>query len=199
MTETMPVLPLGHDLSNESYVSKIHDLAHSTEGLEGLVKVLSKHDTNTTKVFYTNIRSEPQINTPSDLIACALADFESDTEAVCVIENISPEFIEALGSAWNLDPIFFAGHATNPRQEDLWTRWTSFRDQAAENNTRLYEHLDGVFEYPNIGITPHESLDYSPNYFYRHCFRKLPSGFQSNTRISYYRVSRILCKFIDQR
>jgi hypothetical protein len=119
--ETMPGFSLGHHISNETDVSKIHGLAPTTKDLEGLVYVLSKPDAKTTKVFYTNLHSKPHINTTSDLIACARADRESGTRAICVIENISPEFIEALGSAWNLDPDFFAGHAPNPRQEEQRT------------------------------------------------------------------------------
>jgi hypothetical protein len=184
-------------------VSKIHTLAPSTQDLGELVKVMSRPDANPTRVFYTNLHSERHINTPSDLIACALADAladrESDTRAICVIENISREFIDALRSAWDLDPNFCAGHAANPEQEDLWTRWKPPLDRAAAKNSRRYEHLDGVFVYPDIGIPTHESLDSSPNYFPRHCFRKPPYGVQSNTRISYYHVSRVLCKSIKHR
>jgi hypothetical protein len=145
----MSVTSLRDQISNDNCVSKIHDVAPSTHGLEGPVNILSKADAKTTKVFYTNFQSKPHINTPSDLIACALADCESGTRAICVIENISPEYIEALGSAWNLDPEFFAGHATNPRQEDLWTRWQPPRNQAAAEKSKRYEHLNG---YPSILI-----------------------------------------------
>jgi CorA-like Mg2+ transporter protein len=195
----MPVSSLRHHNSNKTYVSKIHDLAPSTNDLQALVNVLSKPDAKTTKVFYSNLDSQPHINTPSDLIASARADWESGTRAVCVIENISPEYIEALGSAWNLDPEFFAGHATNPRREDLWKRWQPPPGDPAAENSRRYEHLDGVFEYPDIRVTPHESLDSSPNYFHRHCFREPTYGVQSNTRISYYHVNRVLCKSTNDR
>lgn len=194
----MPILPFGHHVS-KTYVSKMHDLAPSAKYREGLVKALSGSDAKTTKVFYTNLRSEPHINTPSNLIACALADYESDTSSVCMIENISPEYVKALGSAWNLDPEFFAGHATNPRQEDLWTRWKAPSNPDAVYSSRQYEHLDGVFEYPDIGLPPDESLNSLPNHFHRHCFRKPPYGVQSNTRISYYRIHRLFCKSINHR
>jgi hypothetical protein len=144
--ETLSVTSLRDQITNDNCVSKIHDVAPSTQGLEGSVNILSKAGARTMKVFYTNFQSKPHINTPSDLIACALADCESGTRAICVSENISPEYIEALGSAWNLDPEFFAGNATNPRQEDLWTRWQPPLNQAAAENSKRYEHLNGVFQ-----------------------------------------------------
>ena len=103
-----------------------------------------------------------------------------------MVENISPSCIEVLGSAWDLDPEFFVGHVTNPTVEDLCAK------HSVEYEVGKYTHLDGVFKYH--GLKGQQGLHSLPNYFPRHCYEDLPRSVQSNTRISYYRVSQGLCK-----
>lgn len=142
---------------------------------------------NKTKFFYTNGKINPQINTPSDLVAFSADDQASGREAICVIENISSGSIEPLRLAWDLDPGFFIGHANNPNPQDFWAI------HSTEYGTRSeYRHLIGVFEYH--GVRGQKGLDSSPNYIPRHCIEEPPYPVQSNTRISYYRVRRGLCK-----
>jgi hypothetical protein len=176
-----------------SYASRVQDLlssssrsAASAQPLVDLVELLRQPDKNKTKVFYINGELQPQVGTPADIVAFSADDRESKREAICVIENISPGFIEGLGSAWDLDPEFFIGHAKNPNSEDLWAK------HSAEYEVREYRHLDGAFEYH--GVRGQKGLDSLPNYFRRHCFEEPPYSVQSNTRISYYRVRQGLCK-----
>ncbi|KAK0291923.1 hypothetical protein LTR91_003625 [Friedmanniomyces endolithicus] len=63
------------------------------------------------------------IASPEALVAIA-DDVHQQRVAVCVIENITPGWIEVLGTAWDIDPDFFVGHAFNPREEDHWTPQT---------------------------------------------------------------------------
>lgn len=176
-----------------SYVSRVQYLLSSSPASsafnERFLELLHQPDMHKTKVLYTNGGLQSQVRTSSDLVACSAEDQNSGREAICVIENISLRFIEELGSAWDLDPEFFIGHAKNPNPEDLWAR------NHPEYDMCEYRHLDGAFEYH--GARGQKIFDSWPNYFPRHCFEKAPYPVQSNTRISYYRVHRGLCKSAD--
>lgn len=177
---------------DNSYISRIQDLQSSSRrSATDLRELLRQPDKNKTKVFYTNEKLQPKVETPSGLVAFSSEDQKSGKEVICVIENISPGYIEELGSAWDLDPEFFIGHARNPNAEDLWAR-----EHAADYEVREYRHLDGVFEYH--GVRGQKGLNSLPNYFPRHCFKESPYPVQSNTRISYYRVHQGLCKSTDR-
>ena len=175
-----------------SYIPRVQDLQSSSlRSATGLGELLGQPDKNKTKVFYTNGELQPQVKTPSGLVAFSAEDQKSGREVICVIENISPGYIEELGSAWDLDPEFFIGHARNPNPEHLWPL-----KHAADYEVREYRHLDGVFEYH--GMRGQKGLNSLPNYFPRHCFKESPYPVQSNTRISYYHVHQGLCKSADR-
>lgn len=105
--------------SAETYLSRLRKLDDWTPGLDELMQVFTRPDTNSTKVLYISRDTEWPIKSPSDLAARGLQ--ESSLETICVIENISPAYIEAIGSAWDLDPRFFTGHAWNPLRESIWS------------------------------------------------------------------------------
>ena len=175
------------------YISRIQGLLSSNinrtasaERSVNLVKLLRQTDTSRAKIFYTNSDLKPKVATSSDVVAFSADDRQSKKEGVCVIENISPGCIEKLGSAWDLEPEFFVRHIINPGREDLWARHFD------EYEVRRYQHLDGNSEYH--GLRGQKALDSMPNYFPRYCYQESSNPVQSNTRISYYRVSEILCK-----
>lgn len=177
----------------KSYISRLQDLLSSSisstasaQGSVDLVDLLRQPDTSRTKLSYTNSKLKPRIGTPSDIVALSAEDLKTGGEAFCVVENISRSCIEELGSAWDLDPVFFVSHVTNPNVEDLWA------NHSVEYEVRKYRHLDGVFEYH--GLKEQEGLHSLPNYFPRHCYEHSPRSTQSSTRISYYRVNQGLCK-----
>lgn len=60
------------------------------------------------------------ISTPAQIITTATENHFHLRDRICIVENISPEHIEVLGSAWDIDPRFFVMHAVNPRREHLW-------------------------------------------------------------------------------
>lgn len=161
---------------DQSYVSKIQHLSPSA-----VRELLRQPDKNKTQVLYVNGSLHRMVKEPFDLLTLSAQDKTSGTEAICVIENISPRFIEKLGQAWDLDPEFFIGHAQNPNPADFWAR------RNPEYGVREYRHLDGVFEYHKMRQLLN-IFDSSPNYFPRNCFEA-----ESNTRISYYRVHDGLC------
>ena len=176
--------------SEKSYISRLQDLLSSspssTQSSVALVDLLRQPHTSRTKIFYIDSKLKYRMGTPSDIVALSADDLETGTEAICVVENISPSCIDELGSAWDLDPEFFVGHVTNPNVEDLWAK------HSAEYEVRKYRHLDGVFKYH--GLKEGRGLHSLPNYFPRHCYGHPPHSIQSSTRISYYRVSQGLCK-----
>lgn len=55
-----------------------------------------------------------------DLIAQSVGLKERYEQSIYIIENISTEYIEALGIEWGIDPMFFIEHATNPDKDKLW-------------------------------------------------------------------------------
>lgn len=172
-----------------------------------------------TKVAYTNSHENYPINSPKDLIERSAALKDRDL-SVCIIENISAEYVEALGTEWEIDPMFFVEHATNPDKDKLWESkvwdWTPLeylsskdRDESyapkvltADGITAFLEnssgHLDGVFEYHNEipGLKPSalEKLNSFPNFINRYCFKDKNYPIQSNTRISYCRPNMWMCK-----
>ena len=176
---------------------------------------------NSTKVFFTDWNRDYPVNSPSELLAHSAGLEESRDLRVCIIENISAEYIETLGSAWNIDAEFFAVHAKNPDRNRLWERkeWQleprlhivpgvreQFHSQPRspvlrDGHSFLHDscdYLDGIFEYhnefPNLEPSAYQNLGSSPNIISRHCFKDSRWPIQSSTRISYCRPDKITCK-----
>ena len=182
---------------DETYLSRVRDLAFSW-GLEDVAKSLSKPNTASTKAFYINYTQRQAISTLAQ-IAAAASELGANTGryTVCIIENIAPEHIKTLGSAWDLDPAFFVQHASNGQREDLWTPHVFGGDRSLADR-KPYNRIDGNFEYHGIYVQSDSELNSAPNYFARHCYRKTWDEVEtvhSNTRISYYHVHSELCEF----
>ena len=181
----------------ETYLCRVHDLALAW-GRDVVVESLSKPDATSTKSFYINHAQQFSSNDPVQIIATAseLGGMTRQSTTVCIIENIAPKHIGALGSAWDLDPAFFVHHASNPRRERLWM--PHIFKGPPDPTDDPYDHIDGNFEYFGLCVQSDAELNSSPNYFPRRCFRKTWDEVEtvnSNTRISYYRVHTGLCEF----
>jgi hypothetical protein len=203
--------------SQGPYINKVQALQKGSTTMKTLLESKGSH---MTKAFYTNWVESYPVNSPDDLIAQSARLKESGSASVCIIENISAEYIEALGRAWQIDPKFFAGHATNPAQDRLWWReqwhWdlaenspgeaqagsqapleSSMMDAASIQNGK-FGHMDGIFEYqnefPDLEPSIFEKLNSVPNLIHRHCFKDGKWPIQSNTRISYCRPNNYMCK-----
>jgi hypothetical protein len=182
---------------NYSYLSHVCDLA-STSELEAVVAALSKPGENSTKTYLiTEDGSSAQtltVSTPAQILATVAENLSHLRESICIVENISPEHIEVLGSAWDIDPRFFVEHAVNPRREHLWVP----RDFEPDTNEEKFSCIDGNFEYHGLNVRNDKELNSLPNHFERHCFRSTWEGVEtitSNTRISYYRVEKSFCRY----
>jgi hypothetical protein len=127
------------------------------------------------------------------------------SETICIIENISPQYIEGVGSAWDISPAFFVEHARNPLGENLWLpkdpeelmgTWDPYAESRCFNENRRVWHIDGNFEYHGLNVQDNTNLNSAPNYFTRYCFQSTWGGVEtitSNTRISYCRVNKRFC------
>ncbi|KAK0276701.1 hypothetical protein LTR35_002842 [Friedmanniomyces endolithicus] len=142
---------------------------------------------SSTELINTSIAS------PEELFAFA-DDIHQQRLAVCVIENITPNWIEALGTAWDIDPEFFVGHASNPREEDhrtpqtehIWSHRSSVRPQP-----RPFYNLMGTYTHHKAPFwrgPPYLWSLYEGAYFPRPSGERDRYSFQSRTRLSYMRV-----------
>jgi hypothetical protein len=178
---------------------RVRDLAFRS-GLEDVVAALSKPDENSTKAYLMTVDSNttkmPTLSTSAQIITAVNENHYDLRNSICIVENISPEHIEILGSAWNIDPRFFVEYASNTRRGDLWeaNRFEPVTDREE------FTYIDGIFEYHGLNVRSDEELNSLPNYFERHCFRSRWEGVEtitSSTRISYCRVLKSFCKYFD--
>ena len=190
-------------VASPSYVAQIQSRVAEEDNIKWALDPLEGSNPGNTKVFYTDMTSEIAVNGPESVIERAKIGEDAQKWSVCVIENISPEYIEALGSAWDLDIEFFIAHASNPKKEHLWDnrRYTWDWNPSSEPETKRsdYGHLDGIYEYFDIDdVNIEKTIHSSVNFIQRHCYKDSKYPAQSTTRISYYRVNRWLCEFCVQ-
>ncbi|KAK0820602.1 hypothetical protein LTR75_001480 [Friedmanniomyces endolithicus] len=127
---------------------------------------------SSTEVINTSIAS------PEELFAFA-NNIHQQRLAVCVIENITPNWMEALGTAWDIDPEFFVGHASNRREEDHWTPQTehiwSHRTSVRPQPRPFYNLMDLILTDPPNSA--HYEL--APDYPLRRSTLRLPYAAKS--------------------
>ena len=139
--------------------------------------------------------------TARDLVQRYHGDLQKNPkmQAVCVIENINPDYIDVLGSAWDIDPEFFARHAFNPELDNFWISQMLDALYLTDDWPR-WGHLDGIFEYHGLKLNDQKAHSTFPNTLHRTCVSttqdRADVGVSSNTRISSYRVGEGLCKYI---
>lgn len=185
---------------HQRYLSGVHDLA-SNSGLEAVTAALSKLGENCTKTFLLtsdgNSAQTQAISTPAQILSAVAENLACLRGSICIVENISPEYIAVLGFAWHIDPEFFVQHAANPRREHLWAP----ENFEPDTKKKKFRCVNGNFEYHGLNMSDDEELNSWPNNFERHCFRSIWQGVEtitSNTRISYYRVDTKLCRYFQK-
>ncbi|KAL2070688.1 hypothetical protein VTL71DRAFT_13714 [Oculimacula yallundae] len=173
---------------------------------------LDSQGSDHTKVAFSDEEKAYQIANSHDLVARAARSRQDEKFSICVIENISPEYLEVIGIEWKIDLEFLLEHARNPDKADLWRQkvWNSGpeylsiryrRDLAEEDFLETREgHLDGVIEFsnvmPRLTLPTLENLISAPNFIHRPCLKDEKQGFQSNTRMSYCRPHHYLYLFL---
>lgn len=163
------------------------------EGMDALMTVLNKPDRGGTRISYTNMTKHIFPKSTYDLIREAHNDSTAGRLAVCVVENISPSLIKALGAAWDLEPEFFAMHATNPPTKELWRQFSEWSPNDKDALTS-FDHLDGIYEFHDMDLSVELMQRSSNNYFQRHIFKDGHWPVNVTTKISYMRVSATLCR-----
>lgn len=177
--------PTSPPRTEQEYLARLSALASERKGLEGVPEALlqdRKH--GKPRAFYVDQRSYCSITTyKKEEIIAAVETKINQYYAVCVVENISVEWMIAFGCAWNIDPAFFLDYVTNPAKENLWTE-PAPRFSPSGRDFEHHWHADGIFEYEGWEKRPGERLDSIVNDIRRHCFEDPPYPMQSNTRIS---------------
>jgi hypothetical protein len=154
------------------------------------------------KIFCSNNSLKGSLDSPENLITLTEHWERTQSTSICIIEGISAEYIAALGSRWSIDPMFFVMYMTNRDQEKLWWGREWNFDQRNLNECSYlegdYDHMDGIFEYHNESpSSPTLSAFVSPGQTHRHCFKDANWPLQSNTRISYCRLSGYNCRLFQ--
>lgn len=147
--------------------------------------------------------TSPEVVSTATLLKQAKHDAESNQYAACVIENISPEYMAAVGVGWNIARDFFIQHAANPVGDRLWEAVMGgvAQNRALElsyaridltqqqDGTRALCDYYSIEGYLNHVVKPGYSrfgrrLEHDPHW-----------GWQTNTKISYCRVSKYFCEY----
>ena len=133
----------------------------------------------------------------------AQRDSAVSQQAVCIVEDISWDWIGAMGVAWGVEPQFFAKHGVNPQGYNVWeTLFPKSHELGAIQYPSQCFHVDGVFEHHHV--TPdrkafkalEDALRHSTHR--RRCWISPDPSYSpsSSTRFSYCRVNANLCMII---
>lgn len=158
---------------HDTYISGVQSLLDDFPDVHWSIEAKGSEST---KIFYTDMSTDYPISDPAALVARSAELKEQRATSICIIENISGEYVEALGSKWKIDPTFFVAHATNPDRSQLWgskgwnwssptvpstkpghmrqlsteiERYVETGDRRPTFLENAFGHLDGIFEYHN--------------------------------------------------
>jgi len=157
-------------------------------------------------IFYCSYGGELSITSIDSLVQQLKIDGEASQYVVSVIENISPAWSDSISQGLGLDRGFFAEFAQAPPKEEFWEQgrpWTWKPYPRSMEMDTHYDmdmssrcvHVNGMFEYHGLKRKPRVALTVEPNFANRDCFQDNPWPIQSNTRLSYYRISKTICKW----
>jgi hypothetical protein len=176
--------------TTDTYNTILASRASGSEDTEWLQSALQNNITSRTRTLLIadDQRRSAPFNPQMLLNDCGTFD---GSFAICIIENIGPQWIEALGTAWSLEPDFFLQHARMP---DRNASWNDVFHPMADPGNLPYAHISGVFEYNGWASKTGRPPDSSLNFMKRHVWQaKSPFPISSHTCISYYRVKPNLC------
>jgi hypothetical protein len=145
-----------------------------------------------------------ETNDINEVFTLARDDAAISQQAVCIVEDISWDWIGLMGVAWGIEPEFFAEYGVNPEGTSPWeTLFPKNHRLGATQGPSKYYHVDGVFEHNHLASDP-EAFDTLKNGLRRSVHRRRcwvcdDSSYppSSNTRFSYCRVNANLCKFTN--
>jgi hypothetical protein len=151
--------------------------------------------------------TKPSVSWLNGLVPLETDDIEKVFEeaqrarnAVCIVEDISWDWIGAMGVTWGIEPHFFADYGVSPGGDKPWESLlpNSRRSRVMRCASR-YHHVDGVFDHQHLAGHP-EAFTMLKNVLQRSEHRRqcwISTGSSplplSSTRISYCRVNAKLC------
>ena len=181
---------------SESYIDRVKKVSIARGCLENISEALVPHTPNPIATWLNGTTQET--NDVLKILALAKGDGTEPGKAVCIVEDISWEWINAMGTAWGIEPHFFAEYGINPKDDNAWKHL--FPDDrrlgAAQGPSKCY-HVDGVFEHHHLAGDP-TALDrlrkgLRRSLYRRRCWADPSYSPSSNTRFSYCRVNANLC------
>lgn len=177
-------------LSQTSHILTSVNTLHTRRVFAGVLS--SPADNEGVTVLYT--ASEPTgsgpgrrdvLWTPQNLMSQVSRDCDEKRPSVCVVQNISETWTQALCTGLCIERSFFERHLTNLPRSQLWEDGQAWQIGAAPCSEY---HVDGMFEH-------HRSRETAEIQNRRHCFVEPPFSPQSSTRISYFRANEYLCEY----
>jgi hypothetical protein len=99
----MPVSGFAAD-SKDGYVPRLLQASLASNELACLQDAFANPSSSQPKIFYKSFGAPDSALAAQDLVIKAKNDYHSSTRAICIIENISPDCIDRLGSEWNITP-----------------------------------------------------------------------------------------------
>lgn len=133
--------------------------------------------------FYNETRAEVLVAAPEKLLEWASLP---QGDSVCVVENISPQWMARLGSAWGLDTSFFLHHVDRRERKNLWDSVMSQTVEEWGRESRQHGYIEIVLPYVSKDEARQDNAARAWEYSERY-------GWQKTTRISNYRVSGSFC------
>jgi len=125
-------------------------------------------------------------------------DGADSRQAICIVEDVSWEWIGRMGATWGIESHFFAGYCVNPKDDNPWrTLFPDDRRLGATQGPSKYYHVDGVFEHHHLAGDSTGLLRLKQglrrSLYPRRCWADPSYPPSSNTRFSYCRVNANLC------
>lgn len=147
--------------------------------------------------------SFPQVASTTTLLKQAKHDAASKQSAACVIEIISPEHMAALGVAWNIPRDFFIHHAARPDGTQLlWeavmggdARNRASKPSSSQIQLALQQQSSTSCDHCHIEGYLSHIVNPGHSRFRRRLHHDPHHGWQTNTKISYCRISKYFCEY----
>jgi hypothetical protein len=183
---------------SHEYIERVRAAATILGCQENVPEARTSH---AAKPFVLWLNGTPrETNDLDEVFALAQNGDAISRKAVCIVEDISWEWIGAMGITWGIEPQFFAEHGVNPQGDNPWRAFfPEDRRLGAPQGSSKYKYMDGVFEHHYLA-NHQTALDILNNSFCRSAYRRRcwnsnDSSYppSSNTRVSYCRVNANLC------
>lgn len=181
---------------SQGYIDRVKRAASSRGCLDNTSEALLPHAPSPIATWLNGTTQET--NDIAKVLALAQGDDADPGQAVCIVEDISWDWIGEMGVAWGIEPHFFAEYGVNPKDDNAWKRlFPDDRRLGAAQGPSKYYHVDGVFEHHHLTGDP-TALDrlrkgLRRSLYRRQCWADPSHPPSSNTRFSYCRVSANLC------